>query len=527
MELLQLVEQLSGPSAYPSLVESIEVVQTHISVVFLAGSFVYKIKKPLHLEFLDFSTLEKRKHFCDEEVRLNRRLAPDVYLGVVRIVDTPEGLRFEAEGDAVEWAVKMQRLPQEATLQQRLYRNEVSPELLETIAGKLASFHASASRSEHIASFGRFDLVANNVRDNLVQAATQIGKTISQPVFERLGALFEQALGDCHALIADRASQSVPCDTHGDLRLDHIYLFPDRAPPGDLVIIDCIEFSERFRYADPVADVAFLAMDLAFHGRRDLARQFSDAYFRASGDEAGRRLLSFYVSYRSAVRAKVHGLTAQESELSESQRARSLTRARAHWLLALVELEVPQRRPALILIAGLPGVGKSTLARNLAERAGFQRIRSDVVRRELSGTGDRLDNPRVESGKYSPEWTERTYAECLHQAEAYLFQGKRVIVDANFRLESQRQQFLESATRWGVPSALLLCEASEITIRARLQTRTGDASEADWPVYQWTAQQWQEPGELTSRHLCRIATDGGLDLAAQQALECIRGLGLA
>jgi uncharacterized protein len=222
MELLQLIEQLSGPSAYPYPVESIEVVQTHISVVFLAGSFVYKIKKPLHLEFLDFSTLEKRKHFCDEELRLNRRLAPDVYLGVVPIVATPEGLRFEAEGDAVEWAVRMQRLPQETTLQQHLYRNQISPELLATIARKLVSFHASAARSEHIAPFARFELVANNARENLVQAETEIGKTISQPVFDRLRALLEQALADIRSQIEDRVRHNIPCDTHGDLRLDHI-----------------------------------------------------------------------------------------------------------------------------------------------------------------------------------------------------------------------------------------------------------------------------------------------------------------
>ena len=173
----------------------------------------------------------------------------------------------------------------------------------------------------------------------------------------------------------------MPRDTHGDLHLDHVYLFPDRAPPADLVIIDCIEFNERFRFADPVADMAFLVMDLAFHGRRDLARAFADAYFRASGDEEGRALLPFYTAYRAAVRGKVEGMELAEREVPEAERAAALVRARAHWLLALGELEEPGRRPCLVLVGGLPGTGKSTLARGLAEQAGFTVIRSDLVRR--------------------------------------------------------------------------------------------------------------------------------------------------
>ncbi len=526
MDLLQLIEQLSVPSAYPHAVASVDVVQTHISVVFLAGSFVYKVKKPVQLGFLDFSTLERRRHFCDEELRLNRRLAADVYLDVVPVVNTSQGLRFEAEGDAVEWAVKMRRLPQDATLQARLARGEVSSEFLRLLASKLAAFHASAARSEHITTFARFPEVMRNTRENFAEAEFQIGTTVSQPVFDRLSALTEKSVEQNRSLIDAAPARIFPATPTATCDWITFMSFLTR-PPDDLIIVDCIEFNERFRFADPVSDMAFLVMDLAFHGRRDLAHQFADAYFRAAGDEAGRNLLPFYASYRSAVRAKVHGLTLREPELSETQRDRSRTRARAHWLLALVELEVSQRRPALILIAGLPGAGKSTLARKLAECANLELVRSDTVRKELAESGDRVDNPAFESGIYSPEWTARTYAECLRRADALLFQGKRVIVDANFRLEPQREQFLESATRQGVPSAFLLCEASEASIRARLQSRAADASDADWSIYQQAAEQWQEPGELTRKHLCRISTDGGLDSAAQQALDSLRRLGLA
>ena len=528
MDLCHLIEQLSAPAAYPYSIESVAVVQTHISVVFLAGSFVYKIKKPVQLSFLDFSTLEKRRHFCHEEVRLNRRLAPDVYLDVVPVVRTPEGLRFEAEGDAIDWAVKMRRLPYEATLQDRLNRGAMCSEPLVHLAGKLAAFHAGATRNERIASFARFEEVARNARENFAEAEPQIGTTVSQPVFDRLRALTDSCLAENRATIERRALQNVPCDTHGDLRLDHVYYFPDRPPPGDLVIIDCIEFSDRFRFADPVADMAFLAMDLAFHGRHDLSSQFCEAYFRAAGDDEARSLLPFYISYRSAVRAKVHGLTLREAELSTQQRARSLTRARAHWLLALVELEVPEHRPALILVAGLPGVGKSTLAQALAERLQCELIRSDVVRKELSGASEGVPAPAsFETGIYSPEWTERTYTESLRRAEALLFQGKRVIVDANFRLETQRRQFLTAATASGVPAALLVCEASDESVHARLQARHGDASDADWSIHQHAAQTWQEPGELTRLSLHLISTDSDSASILQRALESLRQHSLA
>jgi uncharacterized protein len=528
MDLLDLIPALSKPAAYPYTVDGVEVIQTHISVVFLAGEFVYKIKKPVQLGFLDFSTLEKRRHFCDEEVRLNRRLAPHFYLGVVPVGCTADGLQFEADGEVVEWAVKMQRLSSEATLQSRIDRDQVPPGTLKALARRIASFHAEATRGEHISSFGRFDVVAGNARENFAQASSQVGATLSQAVFDRLQALTEGTLNRLRPEIESRAKRNVPCDTHGDLHLDHVYVFPEKIPPCDLVIVDCIEFNERFRFADPIADMAFLVMDLAFHGRRELAQQFADEYFRALGDDAGRPLLPFYSSYRAAVRGKVEGMAVAEKEVSEAERAKLLTRARAHWLLALGELESADRRPALVLIAGLPGVGKSILAKSLAAKANFDLVRSDVVRKELAGTSEGTERSSgFESGIYSLEWTERTYAECLRRAEELLFEGKRVIVDANFRTESRRLPFLEAASKWAVLVAFLLCEASEETIRRRLQARQGDASDADWLIYQNAAQEWQEPGPITQKYLQRVSMEGSPDAAVAKGLEILRGLGIA
>jgi aminoglycoside phosphotransferase family enzyme/predicted kinase len=494
---------------------------THVSVVFLAGSFAYKIKKPVRLGFLDFSTLAQRLHFCKEEVRLNRRLAASVYHGVVPVVRRGESLAVEGEGEAVEWAVKMERLPDEATLESRLRAGEVGPEQLAALARKVAAFHAAAEGGDHVAAFGRFAVVAGNARENFLQSAGQVGVTVSAAVFNRLRERTEAELDRLRPLIEARAARGVPRDTHGDLRLDHVYLFPERPPPGDLLIIDCIEFNERFRFADPVADVAFLIMDLAFHGRRDLARTFAEAYFQAAGDDEGRALLPFYVAYRAVVRAKVEGMELAEKEVPEEERTAARRRAMAHWLLALGELERPGRRPCLVLIGGLPGAGKSTLARSLAETAGFDVIRSDVVRKELAAVTE-SGRPAFGEGIYSPEWNDRTYAECLRRAEALLLEGRRVLVDASFREDQRRRTFLETAQRWGVPAQVLLCRVKPEVARRRLAARRGDVSDADWSVHQMAAARWEEPGPEVRRLLAEMDTDAEPAEVQERALCILR-----
>lgn len=339
MELAKLIEDLARPAAFPFAVGAVDVVQTHISVVFLAGDVVYKLKKPVNLGFLDFGTLDKRRYYCEEEVRLNRRLAPAVYLGVSPITRGAAGARFEGEGEPVEWAVKMKRLPADASLLSKLERSEVGPELVAKLAERVASFHASAEGGPRVAECGRFEAVARNARENFTQSETQVGVTLTREAFERLRALTEAALLRLRPLIESRAARGVPRDTHGDLHLDHVYHFPDREPPDDLVAIDCIEFADRFRFADPIADAAFLAMDLRFRGRRDLADVFVARYLQASGDAEGAALFPFYVAYRAAVRAKVEGMELGEKEIPRAERADARSRAERHWRLAQEELE--------------------------------------------------------------------------------------------------------------------------------------------------------------------------------------------
>ncbi|MGQ0636100.1 MAG: bifunctional aminoglycoside phosphotransferase/ATP-binding protein [Planctomycetaceae bacterium] len=524
--IANFIAQLSKLSAYPAPVDAVDVLQTHISVVFLAGDFAYKLKKPVRLSFLDFSTPELRRHYCEEEVRLNRRLAPDVYLGVVPVVRDGERLRFEAAGEPIDWAVKMRRLPDRATLESRVAHGEIDARHVVSLAGRLAEFHRRAASNEQIASFGRFDAVARNLRDNFTVAAPHVGRTVSPAVFARTRALTDQALEVLKPLIEARAARGVPRDTHGDLHLDHVYLFPERPPPEDLIAVDCIEFNERFRYTDPIADMAFLAMDLQFHGRWDLAQSFSEAYFAASGDTDGRRLLPLYLSYRAAVRGKVDGLQLDEPEIPAAAKEKALVRGRGHWLLALGNLAPPTERPCLVLVGGLPGTGKSTLARQLAEQGGFEVIRSDVVRKELAGVAPGNSAATVPGGGlYTAEWNDRTYAECRRRAEELLFAGRRVIVDATFIDESRRQAFVETAIRWGAPALFLVCEADPETIKSRLAARRGDASDADWKVYEHAAARWEEPSGAVAR-VCRRVSTNAADTASEKSLQHLRAAGL-
>lgn len=558
----RLADDLAEADAYSHPAHDLRTHHTHISVVFLAGEFAYKVKKPVDLGFLDFTTLDRRRRFCRQEVRLNRRLAPDVYLGVAPVLETPTGLRLGpafgpgeepdpgeeipvpgsreddgsggAHGDAggrgrvVEYAVKMKRLPEEATLRRRLRRGELRPGTIERVAERIAEFHRDAESGPEISRFGRFETVAGNARENFDQTTGHVGETVSAPVHRRLRHLTEDELSRLRPLIAERAERDVPRDTHGDLHLDHVYHFPHREPPEDLVVLDCIEFNDRFRYADPMADVGFLVMDLTFEGRRDLADRFAAAYASASGDEEGRELLPLYTAYRATVRGKVEGMAALDEDVPEEERHRALTKARGHWLLALGELETPERRPCLVLLGGLPGTGKTTLARGLAEEAGFRVISSDRTRKRLAGVPPDADaSAEFEEGIYAPEWTERTYAACREEAENALFRGERVLVDASFRREEERRAFLSMARRFGVPVLWLVCRADEEVVRERLERPRSGPTDADLTVYRRAAESWEEPGEEVLRVARDVPTGGQRTAALEAALGHLRDAGLA
>ena len=528
MELERLVQALRDPAAYPHPAGDLEVHHTHISVVFLAGPFAYKVKKPVDRGFLDFTTLEKRRFFCGEEVRLNRRLAPDVYLDVVPLVERGGGLRVGGPGEPVEFAVKMRRLRADATALARLRRGELDADDVERLAARIAAFHASAAGGERVARFGRWDVVARNARENFEQAREQAGTVVEASVLERAADLTDAELERRRDRIEARARSGVPRDTHGDLHLDHVYLLPEREPPGDLVIVDCIEFNERFRFADPISDMAFLAMDLAFRGRRDLAARFTEAYLEGSGDDGGAELVPLYRAYRAAVRGKVEGMTFLDPEVPEEAGREARDRARAYWLLSLGELEEPERRPCLVLVGGLPGTGKSTLAAGLSRAAGFQVLSSDRVRKELAGVPEeRCAAADFEEGIYSPEWTGRTYAALRERAREALVAGGRVVVDASFRSEVSRREIMQVAEELAVGVLFVVCEADPDVVEDRVEARRGGPSDADRGVYRAMARRWEAPDPATARHVRSVDTAGDPERSLDRAVRLLRAEGLA
>ncbi|MDB5336380.1 MAG: hypothetical protein JWN70_1999 [Planctomycetaceae bacterium] len=515
MDIISLIAGLSAPAAYPDAVRHVEIRQTHISVICLTEDVVYKIRKPVKFPFLDFSSLPQRRFDCEREVELNQRLAPDVYLGIVPIVLRDGKIHVEGPGEIIDWAVKMRRLPDEASLEHRLDRGEIGPEMIGMLGRRLAQFHAAAASGAHIAQYGRHAVVSRNVLENLDVIPKSGGTLLEPEQLTRLAELIRLRLDKDRDLIERRAARGIPRDTHGDLRLDHVYFFPECVPPADLSVIDCIEFNDAFRYADPVADIAFLIMDLKFHGDSDLARRLADDYFTESHDEEGRQLLPLYVSYRAAVRAKVATLELAESEIPESERLAAAERARGLWRLALSELEIPSRRPCLVLVGGLQGTGKTSLARGLAEVAGFTVIRTDVVRKELARTSASPSTGAAgQGGLYASEWTERTYEECLWRAVDLLRQGQRVIVDGTFLLERHRRRFLEAARSLALSGLFLSCQADPQVIRRRLAERTGDASDADWEVYRAAVEKWEPASDLTAR-VTAITDCSGSTLSAR------------
>lgn len=526
MNFAELTQALASPDAYRHAPQSVQVLQTHISVVFLAGEYVYKIRKPVRFPFLDFSTLELRHADCEREVALNQRLAPQVYLGTVPIARDDRRFSVEGDGEVVEWAVKMLRLPDHATLEQHLGRDEFDAGLIDLIGRRLADFHGTAEADARFAEYARFDTISRNALDNLQGEQGLFQGVFSERQLSQLVAQTQQHLAQHRELIEWRAEHGKPRDTHGDLRLDHVYLFPERVPPDDLVVIDCIEFNDGFRFADPVSDIAFLIMDLKFHGRHDLARRLADRYFEVSEDDDGRRLLPLYTSYRAAVRAKVNMLKAREPDVPEAERLRAREHAEGHLHLALGELLEPAMRPCLVIVSGLPGTGKSTLSRELAACANFTVIRTDVVRKELAGIAEAERTPAARGTElYSADWTARTYAECLRRAVEAIQAGQRVIADGTFSRDAHRQEYLAAARRLGVPCLIFVCQADPQLVRDRLAVRTGDASDADWQVYQAMVEKW-EPATGTTLRVTRVIETSSVTDARGAASKHLTAEGL-
>jgi aminoglycoside phosphotransferase family enzyme/predicted kinase len=475
--LPELVKALLKPGAYPEATGKIELVQTQMSFVFLTDQFVYKVKKPVDLGYLDYTTLEKRHFYCQKEVELNRRLCPEIYLGVVPVTSDNGAIRIGGRGETIEYAVRMRRLPQEKMMNVLLANDGVSAEMITGVARKLADFHKEAETSPEISAFGQIKAITRNTDENFTQTGNYIGKTISKDSYQLIKEYTDNFIQKNAPLFNKRVKEGRIRDCHGDLHAAHI-CFADGT-----CIYDCIEFNDRFRYCDVASEMAFLAMDLDHYGRADLSRALIKAYVADSGDKELLKLLGFYKAYRAYVRGKVEGFKLDDPYISEGEKTKTLEVAASYFDLARA---YTRARPALFITVGLVGTGKSTLAQALAGRLGLVVLSSDVTRKQLAGvplTEHRFEG--FDGGIYSDEFSRRTYDKMFSGAGDILGEGGSVVLDASFIRAEERLKAKRLAEEAGADFYIIECQLDEANIKKRLERRLkeGSVSDGRWEIY--------------------------------------------
>ena len=433
-----------------------EVIETHISWVLLASETAYKIKKPVRLSFVDYASLAARRHFCEEELRLNRRLAPSLYLGLSTVTGTPGQPAIDGPGPVLEYAVRMRRFPAGALFSEKAEAGTLRPAEVDDLAALLANFHDHARRAGAAAGFG----AAPMRRSAALAALHGVQPFAQEPEWTRLRDWMDAQAALLAPLWQERKSGGWIRECHGDLHLDNLI-----APPAGVAAFDGIEFDPALRWTDVLDDIAFAVMDFAAHGRRDFAFRLLNGWLDRIGGHETLPALRFSLVYRALVRAQVAGLR------EDRARIRRYLDAASGWL--------EPTTPRLVITHGLPGSGKTFQSQGLLEREGAIRLRSDVERKRLFGLGMLQDSRAAGLEVYGRETTARTYERLLAGARSALAAGFTAILDAAYLRRAEREQARALAVSLGVPFLILHCEAPPETLRQRLLARRGDASEAD------------------------------------------------
>jgi hypothetical protein len=486
-----LVTALTNPTYYPHPVVSVQRLETHISHILLAGDYAYKIKKPLNLGFLDFTSLERRKTYCFQEVQLNRRLAPALYLDCIPICGSVE--KPVLGGDpaaALEYAVKMRRFSQTALLDRCLTEGRLQSRHIDALARQLAEFHGSIARIGSGEAFGSPERIQQPVLDNFTDLHKLLESSADLELLSRLERWTLAAYQRLQGILAERRAAGFIRECHGDLHLGNMLLENDR-----VIIFDCIEFNDEFRWIDVMSDLGFLLMDLHHRQAASLAWRLLNTYLEFSGDYGGLHVLPYYQVYRALVRAKIAAIRRHQPGLTAAQQSAAECECRTYLELALAFTQPP---PSFLLIThGVSGSGKSYLTAQLAEWPGAIRIRSDVERKRLFGLGPlEASQSGLNRGLYTPDAGRRTYQHLQTLAEQLLEAGYPVLVDATFLEAEQRQAFRTLASRRGVPFILLACGTDPATLRARVSQRKAhgdDAAEADLAVLEQQLQNYMPP----------------------------------
>jgi len=522
------VSFLSNPASYTPPVDCVERRETHVSHVFLAGAFAYKLKKPVTFPFLDASTLALRRRWCGLELTLNRRLAPRIYLGLAPVVEGTEGLCLGGKGRVVEWLVAMRRLPEARMLDQLVAKDRVSRRDMFRIADILARFFRTCARSARINRFGASRLVAELVLGNLRECAPFVGRLLSEKDLRLLESAYRQFLSLHEPLLQRRVREGRIIDGHGDLRCENICM------TEPVTIFDCVEFQPAFRCGDAINDLSFLAMDLEFRGKPRLAEALVARYRRNSRDVTCEPLLPFYKCHRSLVRGKVRGLSwLQHPRAAEGRRVRKLSRR--HFALA-VRYARQFAPPRLIAVGGLIGTGKSTLARGLAERLGAVWLRTDEIRlkefarfRRLASAkpgGEAGEDARgFSDGLYAPRVSALVYERLIERAEAVIRQGRSVVCDGTFSRAEGRRALRRIAKRAGGSFYFFECTAPRQVARQRVGrrlARQSDLSEARPEHYDRLKHGFEPVRRPEAACWRRLPTTSSPERVVQEALETLR-----
>jgi aminoglycoside phosphotransferase family enzyme/predicted kinase len=523
-----LVEAMMRPEFYPEHPERVELVQTHISYVFIAGAFVYKLKKAVRFSFVDAADIARRRRLCEDEIRLNRRLATDVYLGMFPIFRA--GAEFRLGGDSsahdehaevVDYVIKMRRLPAECMLDRMLARREVDHSTIRALAAVVANFFATASTT-HGGKYGTASALWHRIVGEIMEVEPLVRLTLSADEFRIIQDFLRGFISTHWRMLNARAAAGRVREGHGDLRCEHICI-----EGGKISIFDCVEFSERLRTCDIASEVAFLAMDLDRLGAPDLADELVGAIIDATHDEELPLPMPFYKCYRAVIRGVVESLRARQEPTDD--RARESAIALAHRYFALACEYARSAAPAIVVVCGLSGSGKSTVARALQYRWGFPIVSSDHTRKNLSSIPAETDAADAyRSGIYADSVTQATYAAMLDDARHILTEATGVILDATYQDPSHRKAVLELASRMNAPVLFLECHAEDGEIRRRLIERQKlghNPSDADVNVYLRQVQDFVPLREIptanhlivdTWRPLSAIVSDAERALAGRQ-----------
>jgi len=503
----KLIASMNNPVAFGHPVSYIRLIETHISWILLTGNYAYKIKKPVDFGFLDFSTLAKRRHFCAEELRLNRRFAPQIYLDVVGIHGSETAPQINGKGEVIEYAVKMLEFPQQCLLSNYAANQQLNPDIIDAIADRVSEIHSGSERADAGSEYGSAAEAAHWSDENLMHIANAIpAENLPNSYFELKRWYRENS--ELLEVIDARKFDGFVRECHGDLHLGNMALINDV-----VTLFDCIEFNPELRWIDPISEVAFVAMDLHARGYPGFCWRFLNRYFESSGDYAGIALLRYYFVYRALVRAKVEALRVDQEACASDSYPQHIAPAIEY--IGLASQWAASHRAGLIIMHGLSGSGKSTVAAQLVEALGAIQIRSDVERKRLFDLAARANSESaLDQGIYTPQATAATYQRISEIAAGIMAADFTVIVDATLLQESQRRPLLELESAHPCKRIIIDCVAPAEELRRRIIERENDPSEANLAVLeqQLTAQQ---PISQQERDIATVVTvdSAGLDTA--------------